>query len=214
MVSPDRRLDEASAILAITTRLNQANTPPVQRVQDLLQKLYEADSRRRALAPNVAKLSMDHELRALRNDINAALSRYSWTPVVTSILNLTPVSAWSPAVAQEVGSESGLNPDPLMPLWAKIHGGKHGPDEEWEPLAIWYLVHRGHWLRYRRCKECNQWFYARTDFQTSCTTACRQKFAARDSEFKKKRAQYMKKRYHAQKEADRKAMARLARRAK
>jgi hypothetical protein len=213
MVSPNRRLDEASAIAAVTEKLNTGNpTPQVQRVSDLLQGLHEAEARSRALATNITKLMTDKELRQLRKTINIALRRYAWTPVVTDIRTMTPVAAWSLAVADEVGGElPGLHSDPLLPLWAKVHGGRHQDDDEWERAAVWYLIHRGGWNRYRRCKQCGQWFYQRTDFQTFCLVTCRQKFAANSEEFRKKRAVYMRKRYHQQKEDDRKALRRARR---
>jgi hypothetical protein len=62
-------------------------------------------------------------------------------------------------------------------------------------------------LRYRRCIECEAWFYAIVDRQKFCSEPCRKRNTSHSPEFKKKRAEYMRKKYRpAQKEHARRAL--------
>ncbi len=62
-------------------------------------------------------------------------------------------------------------------------------------------------LRYRRCRECNAWFYAITDHQKFCKVGCRKCYTSHSPEFKKKRAEYMRKKYRpAEKERARRSL--------
>jgi hypothetical protein len=61
--------------------------------------------------------------------------------------------------------------------------------------AIFELAEVGVLDRIRQC-ECGSWFFARTTGQISCSSRCRQKRYESTEKFKKKRCEYLKKRYH------------------
>ena len=63
--------------------------------------------------------------------------------------------------------------------------------------------------RILRCNECDKWFFAATSWQYYCDRACRQKHAARSTEFKAKKRDYMRLDYRPLvKERERKAKQR------
>ena len=73
-----------------------------------------------------------------------------------------------------------------------------GSWEYWEPLLVSHLlkaVDKGEISRYRRCSECQQWFYAIRGHQHFCGDACRRKHEAQSPAFKEKRARYMREKY-------------------
>lgn len=83
-------------------------------------------------------------------------------------------------------------------IWSTRNEGQN-----WENWAVFWLFWHSETsgltpspaLRIRQCRQCNRWFYAITDHQQHCSAACRQKFHASSSEFRAKRAKYMKERY-------------------
>ena len=77
----------------------------------------------------------------------------------------------------------------------------------------WVVQHIDAVQKVRRCRvaKCRKWYYAKTDHQKYCGSACRQKDAAQGDDFKEKRRVYMKK--YRSEEAERDARAkRLANR--
>ncbi len=56
-------------------------------------------------------------------------------------------------------------------------------------------VDKGEISRFRRCSECQQWFYAIRGHQHFCGDVCRRKHEAQSPAFKEKRAAYMRDRY-------------------
>lgn len=189
MVAAARKLASASAWGVLIRFLNRKNpAPQVQRVIDLLECLSQADTRRRLHGADWKALQLDMDYRRLWRRCADKLLRYSWTPALTSLDSLQPVPVWDVAIARELAASSGETS-----LLGTIHGPTPQDATEWEQKAVWYILNRGHWERYRHCRECGEWFYANTDFQANCTIACRQKFNARNERFKAKRRDYMQK---------------------
>jgi len=85
-------------------------------------------------------------------------------------------------------------------------------DEHWENYSVWFLCSQrnGELLDYfRRCRECNKWFFAVTHHQIYCSDKCRKRFASHSEEFRNVRREYMRN-YRKQEEArDRAAKTRL-----
>jgi hypothetical protein len=71
----------------------------------------------------------------------------------------------------------------------------------WEYLGtrmVSYLLKaldRGEISRFRRCSECQQWFYAIRGHQHFCGDVCRRKHEAQSPAFKERRAAYMREKY-------------------
>jgi len=109
-------------------------------------------------------------------EINSLLSRYKWTPVVRDFDYWFMEHVWEFNVPKEHSTNLRSN------------------DELWENVVVDWLfadtkfreIHR-----YGRCKQCRKWFYAMTDSQSYCSSACRKRFSARDDRFKEKRRMYM-----------------------
>jgi hypothetical protein len=47
--------------------------------------------------------------------------------------------------------------------------------------------------RFRRCRQCRNWFFAATEHQKFCDEACRKRHASYSADFKDKRRRYMRK---------------------
>lgn len=75
------------------------------------------------------------------------------------------------------------------------------------------LLRLGSIQRLRTCGECGKWYYGMTDHQTFCGPNCRQRHATRNSAFRERRREYMKK-YRADEKQRHKRAERLARRTK
>ena len=85
-------------------------------------------------------------------------------------------------------------------------------DEHWENYSIWFLCSQrnGELLDYfRRCRECNKWFFAVTAHQIYCSDGCRKRSSSHSEEFKNARREYMRKYRKQEKSRDRAAKERL-----
>jgi hypothetical protein len=70
-----------------------------------------------------------------------------------------------------------------------------------EMRMVSYLLEaldKGEISRFRRCSDCQNWFYATTSHQRFCGEACRRRYTAGSPEFKEKRRNYMKQVYRPQ----------------
>lgn len=189
MVSKARQRDYEAATTIITSRLNMPHpSAAVRRVTALLIFLHDAS--KRAQLEGIERLQTFLKSPVLRETINRKLMRYSnWTPQFLA-QGRQPVAVWSRKAAEKLNAEDG----PENP-WELIDSEDWADPKEFEEMAVWFLLAKGHWERYRRCDQCPQWFYALTDFQKFCQKSCRQKAAAQTDEFKEKRKIYMKERY-------------------
>lgn len=61
--------------------------------------------------------------------------------------------------------------------------------------ATWITSHLDTVHLIRRCRQCPKWFFAVTDHQKYCSTACRKRDASQGESFKEKRARYMRETY-------------------
>jgi hypothetical protein len=81
------------------------------------------------------------------------------------------------------------------------HKAKAG-DFHWEYALVRLLLNcmrkPGELSRFRRCSDCQNWFYAATSHQRFCGEQCRRHYTARSPEFKEKRRNYMKQIYRPQ----------------
>ena len=208
MVSTARMRDYEAATEVIITRLNMPAPPsPIRRVAALLDFLHEVRKRKRL--ERMERMKEFVNLPVLRQMINAKIIPYAnkWTPVFLPANDLEPVIVWSKKVAERLNAED----EPRTP-WEFIHDEQWRDPKEFEQMAIWFVLHKGHWERYRHCEveTCKKWFYAITDQQKHCSKACRQKKAAKSDTFKQKRRAYMQKTRLEEKVEDLKAEIRVA----
>ncbi len=86
-------------------------------------------------------------------------------------------------------------------------------EEEWENRAMARLCgdNGDAVARIRRCKMCENWFYAITDHQQYCRAKCRKNFASSSELFRGRRREYMRRYRESERERDGRAKA-LARR--
>jgi hypothetical protein len=163
------------------------NKPYVRHVLELLGILCEAERLRLKLYRSTPKDLVGHgTLRKTYEDFGAAvekakklLSRYQWTPTVYSDNTFSSLSLafrWHHTFSENKA---------VTWLLYKMRGSGMAP----API-----------LRIRKCAWCAKWFYAITDHQKYCGTACRKKDHAQSQEFKDKRARYMRERRAAAKE--------------
>ena len=79
-----------------------------------------------------------------------------------------------------------------------LSGIAPGTYEYVEPFLVSHLlkaVDKGEISRFRRCSECQKWFYAIRGHQHFCGDVCRRKHEAQSPAFKEKRARYMRETY-------------------
>ena len=79
-----------------------------------------------------------------------------------------------------------------------LSGTAPAPYEGWETSLVSRLlkaVDKGEISRYRRCSECQRWFYAIRGHEHFCGDVCRRKHEAQSPAFKEKRARYMRETY-------------------
>ena len=85
----------------------------------------------------------------------------------------------------------------------------------WERMSVGTLLRLarkpGELSRLRRCSECLQWFHAIKGHQQFCGVSCRRRHTAQDSEFKDKRAAYMRERRIDEKEEEAQSKRQAAR---
>jgi len=68
-------------------------------------------------------------------------------------------------------------------------------------------LNKGEISRFRRCSECQKWFYAIRGHQHFCGDVCRRKHEAQNPAFKEKRRTYMRERYRPlQKELEKRSL--------
>jgi len=114
-----------------------------------------------------------HAERAkILKELNARLSRYKWHPTVV------------PSMERPTYLEVSYSFD------AENH------EEATENRAVVYLMRNTakiHRIRLCRRPQCRKWFFAVIDHQKYCSENCRKRDAQQGPEFKRKRAEYMKK---------------------
>jgi len=120
-----------------------------------------------------AEAILEHTVRILR-ELNARLSKYKCLPVV-----------------RYSASSHGCFDVQYLFLAANERAAP-------ECVAISFVMDHIHAVnRIRRCRrpECGKWFFAVTGHQKYCSDHCRKTDAQQGSEFKRKRAEYMRERY-------------------
>lgn len=120
---------------------------------------------------------LSHAQRAYRETVKSldkAFGRYRWRSAISGDLV---------GIRQELKWDSASNDN----------------DSNWEYGAVHFLLeelkHPGAINRFRRCRECRQWFYAATNHQNFCKDTCRRRNASRNPEFREKRRIYMREKY-------------------
>jgi hypothetical protein len=116
--------------------------------------------------------------------LNIALKRYHWRSAISGDIN-----GFREKLEWEGQSFSERN----KPKTEYFH---------WEYAIVRMLLDRtkepGELSRFRRCSDCQNWFYAVTSHQRFCGETCRRHYTARSPEFKEKRRNYMKQVYRPQ----------------
>lgn len=187
---------------------NHLNEPAVMRVDEILSLLVAADKYlreqhdylRRSDPHRNSKVGIPEFLDLVKRSkeserayyqtlelLNKKLSRYRWEAELTGDLN---------------GFRSELHPV----------GGSKGEWELVEPFMVAALLKvmdkPGEISRFRRCSDCQQWFYAIRGHQYFCGDVCRRRHEAQNPAFKEKRRTYMRERYRPlQKELQERSLA-------
>jgi hypothetical protein len=133
---------------------------------------------------DVAVEAYNREYRKIVGELQSLLITYVWRPTVVDRLY------------QSLGQDV---------LWKET-----GDANDEENNAVRYLLFQldpadgqPRIFRFRKCRECQGWFYALTEHQLFCRESCRKRYASHSPEFKKKRADYMREKYRpAEKERD------------
>jgi hypothetical protein len=68
--------------------------------------------------------------------------------------------------------------------------------------------------RFRTCRHCQRWFHAAVAHQHHCSERCRQQFASKSDNYRKKRRDYMRQYRKDEAERDRKALKAAKRKGK
>ena len=126
--------------------------------------------------------ALNLEFQETLKQIEQSLKRYRWTPTIRS------------------GDFYGLTERHIWP--------KKSAEDNWENWAVFWLINHAAEgssgrsqsliLRFRRCRQCQTWLYARTKHQEHCSARCRKKLHSESPEFKGKRAKYMRETYRPQ----------------
>jgi hypothetical protein len=177
--------------------------PAVKRVETVLTLMVEADTLAREQREQKRLLERSgkdwHRSKSFMDSLDAsthtchllniALSRYRWMPLV-----------WSGVGRLETKQRA-----------VTVSTGKWAPWERGAVEVLFDLAGKpGELSRLRRCSECLQWFYAIKGHQQFCGVSCRRRHTAQDTEFKEKRATYMRETYRPlQKELAANSLARV-----
>src|ERR1035437_7119100 len=174
---------------------NRPDEPAMMRVDEILSLLVAADKYlreqrdylRRSDPHRNSKVGIPEFLDLFRRSkeserayyqtlelLNKKLSRYRWEAELTGDLD---------------GFHSELNPV----------GSSEGEWELVEPFMVSALLKvmdkPGEISRFRRCSDCQQWFYATRGHQQFFGDVCRRRHEAQNPAFKEKRRTYMRERY-------------------
>lgn len=184
------KVDRDGAKEFFATLREHPTTPAVKRVENVLNLLVAADAmarEQREKARFYERAGKDwrredvksfresfHASTRICGQLNDALLRYSWIPLV--YIRAGRFTVTERATTASTGQ------------WASW--------ETWAVVTLLNLAKKpGELSRLRRCAVCSQWFHAVRDYQPFCGAACRRRNAAQNPEFKEKRATYMRERY-------------------
>ncbi len=148
-------------------------------------------------------IALKEERHRILWSLNARLSKHKWNPVIRN-----SVSAHS---YFQVSFEAGPNPVVVKQerrFGERIDFNTPSGAAFFENRAVQWIVHNISAVhRIRRCHrpQCRKWFFAVTEHQKYCGENCRKRDAQQGPEFKKKRAEYMKK--YRREEEEREARA-------
>jgi len=212
---------EAAEFRILRKAHREPKAPCVRRVLRLLQLMREAEQYRLQLYEHRLRLtspdrsysfSLEHATQKFRDPDMRALST-SYFDRLKTIEQIGKRYRWSPTLRGF--SFGGLE---QMVTWRK------GTDNQnWENWAVyWLMAHAAHGssglspshiLHFRQCGHCSKWFYAMTEHQRYCAVNCRQKSHATSTEFKEKRARYMRETYRPREKRQAKFATELAKKA-
>ena len=126
--------------------------------------------------PELKALNVEYKDRMRK--IEKGLKRYRWNPTVR---------------------DEGFDRLYHMFLWP----GRRDSEKFWENWSMRWLIEQINGsgqspapiLRFRNCRQCSKWFYARTNPQVHCAVNCRLKSYRDSPEFRAKAAKYMRETY-------------------
>jgi hypothetical protein len=117
-------------------------------------------------------------LKQVRAELDRATARYKWYPRI-----------WASGYGH-------------LDFWIGIGWKARNAHEHWENYSIWFLCSRknGELFEYfRRCRECDKWYFAATVHQIYCGDNCRKRSASRSETFRNARREYMRNYRHQEK---------------
>ena len=130
--------------------------------------------------------ALNQRLNQVLTELNRLLRKYKWYPTV-----------------RHMGFES--TAFDITEDWPTR--SEHGKNS-WEDFAIWWLCNSRNirWVDFfRRCLDCNVWFFASAQHQVYCSDGCRKRYASKSDDFKQRRARYMQKYRNREKQLDERA---------
>lgn len=178
-----------------------ATEPAVKRVENVLSLLSAADTLAREQRNEMRLLersgkdwhhskpfmeSLDTSTRTW-GQLNKSLLRYRWVPL----------------------GQGGPGKFEIIERPVTTSTGQWVYWERWAVGELLRLARKpGELSRLRRCFECQEWFHAVREHQRFCGVSCRRRHTAQDSEFKEKRATYMREVYRPIIEPEKEARSR------
>lgn len=168
------RAEQAKAKPYVVRLLNMRSSGVAERLALIVEAYQRAEqlSEPIRLSPaSEGNAQLAKRAKALR-ELNARLSGYKWHP----------------AVAPSMERPSDLE------VSYSFDAANH--QEATENRAVVYLMRNTakiHRIRLCRRPQCRKWFFAVTEHQKYCSENCRKRDAQQGPEFKRKRAEYMKK---------------------
>jgi hypothetical protein len=190
--------------------LGKVNSEPrsasVKRVLWLLEALRDAETLRiqlyeatEALRDSLPVMQCDEEGRISFADAEVETKNLQFQKLIREIEHRLKRYRWTPTIDHVE--------------FAALHQSYVWPrkSEQWENVAVEYLLRmagRGGFgrtpseiRRLRRCRQCQKWFYATTEHQTSCSHRCRNISHSESPEAKARHATYMREIYRPLKKA-------------
>ena len=168
---------------------HHATLPEVIRVEKLLSLLVAAEVHRQQSLPRSAPTTASEFVRYARGLSEA---EFAYQETLEEVRNALKRYRWSSSVEGNIeGFHEVLESERTEAEYST-----------WEYGVVRLLLDRirtpGELLRFRRCSDCQNWFYASTSHQRFCGPSCRRRYTADSAEFKAKRRNYMKNVYRPQ----------------
>ena len=197
----------------------EVDGPSQRRIIALIEKMLRADAISEQLEernPNLKKWYLDEFSRAcdryksgeLKEIPNFEVARIKFTDRVSQALydELLQLHADLKKMLRRYKCAPTANLFCIRMLYPMDYGPSR--EREWENWCVEGIVQfydAGLLSLFRRCRQCQVWFFSLSEHKKYCSERCRQKFASTSSEFKMKNRVYMRKYRKDEAERDKRA---------